>query len=486
MNAKIASAILVLAMIAGRASAQQQRVIDDRIAKAMPNSYRPAECGIKPNHFKVASAAGYLKSAIETDVPESKVRILGQGQKVLTEAITQNGQEKNPAAWYYMGRIYLYQGDLYGADSALTRAAQLAPNCAEEINNYRKNGWVGLIRAGSKFEDEKNLDSALVLYQEAGTLYQGSPVTYYQIAAIMNDKGNLDSAAAYFGKAATAPTNPKDTTEVNVRNRSAFNEGAILLNKKNYGGAAAAFERFLKWVPNDNEAKRGLAAAYRGQGQSEKAQALEKEIVNAGGAPSPGAGGAGPGGGAGAEDLMSAGVNLYNDKKYAEAAAAFEKAVAAEPNNRDALSNLSNTYLALKDGPKLLATATKLVAIEPLSETALKLEGEGFKQAGKVDDAVKVAEQVLALPVDIKVNDFTPNASGASIDATATGRDAQTPGGKPIAAVPVGLVFEFLDASGGVVTTQETQVPALKAGATQDIKLSAKGAGITAWRYKRK
>ena len=78
---------------------------------------------------------------------------------------------------------------------------------------------------------------------------------------------------------------------------------------------------------------------------------------------------------------MSVGVNLYNDKKFAEAAAAFEKAAAAEPYNRDALSNLSNTYLALKNGPKLLATATKLVAIEPLNETALKLQGEGYKQS---------------------------------------------------------------------------------------------------------
>ena len=49
------------------------------------------------------------------------------------------------------------------------------------------------------------------------------------------------------------------------------------------------FEQYLKWVPNDNEAKRGLAAAYRGAGKIEQAQALEKELVAAGGAP--GAGG---------------------------------------------------------------------------------------------------------------------------------------------------------------------------------------------------
>jgi tetratricopeptide (TPR) repeat protein len=477
VNANIASALLLVAVSASPALAQQP-VISDRVAKSMPIRYLPPTCGLKPNHFKVSSGATYLKSAIESEVPESRPRILNDGERVLLEAMKQNGQEKNPAAWYFLGRIYLQRGDLYGADSALTRAVQLAPDCAKDVDGYRKNAWVALVKAGSKFEEEKNADSALALYRQAATIYHGSPITDYQLAAIMNEKGQADSAAVYFGKAAATPASPGDTTELKVRNRSAFNQGAILLNAKKYDEAAAAFERYLGWVPNDNEAKRGLAASYRGLGQAEKAQALEKDLVNAGGAPGAG--------GAASQDLMSAGVNLYNDKKYTEAAAAFQKAADAEPYNRDALSNLSNTYLALKDGPKLLAAATKLAAIEPLSENALKLQGEGYKQSAKVDSAVKTAERVLALPVDLKVTDFTPTGNGATLTLTATGRAAQTPSGKPIPAEPVGLAVEFLDAKGGVVATQEAQIPALKAGASQEVKVTAQGAGISAWRYKRK
>ncbi len=70
----------------------------------------------------------------------------------------------------------------------------------------------------------------------------------------------------------------------------------------------------------------------------------------------------------------------------------------------------------MKDGPKLAATAAKLVAIEPLNETALKLQGEGYKQSAKVDEAVKIAEQVLALPADVKASDFSATGSGASSD----------------------------------------------------------------------
>ena len=308
MNAQIASAFILLSLGATVANAQQP-ALNDRVAKSMPNQYQPADCGIKPGHFKVGSAAGYLKAAIETDVPESKVRILGQGEKVVLEAIKQNGQEKNPAAWYYLGRIRLTQGNLYGGDSALTRAAELAPACAKDIDGYRRNAWVALVKAGNKFEDDKNPDSALVLYRQAGAIYHGSPITYYQTAAILNDKGQPDSAAYYFGQAAAAGANTTDTTEIKIRNRSAFNQGALLLNGKKYDQAAAAFEQYLKWVPNDNEAKRGLAASYRGQGKIEQAQALEKELVAAGAAPgAPGAAGA-----SASQDLMTAGVNAYND-----------------------------------------------------------------------------------------------------------------------------------------------------------------------------
>jgi hypothetical protein len=481
VNAQTASAFILLSLGATVANAQQE-VLNDRVVKSMPTQYIAASCNIKPNHFKVGSAAGYLKAAIETDVPESRARILTQGEKVDLEAIQKNGQDKNPAAWYYLGRIYLQQGRLYPADSALTRAEQLAPDCAKDIAGYRRNAWVALVKAGSKFEEDKNTDSALVLYRQAGTIYRGSPIAFYQTAAIMNDKGQPDSAAYYFGQAAAVAATSTDTTDLKYRNRSAFNQGALLLNAKKYDQAAVVLEQYVKWVPNDNEAMRGLATAYRNTGKVEQAQALEKEIVAGGGAVgTPGAAGA-----SAAQDLMTAGVNAYNDKKYADAAAAFEKLVAAEPYNREALSNLSNTYLAMKDGAKLAATAARLVAIEPLSENALKLQGEGYKQSAKVNDAVRMAEQVLALPADVKPTDFSTTGAGATLTLSATGRAAQTTAGKPIAPVAVPITVEFLNATGQVVASQDATVPPLAPGASQEVKVAGQGSGITAWRYKRK
>jgi hypothetical protein len=112
--------------------------------------------------------------------------------------------------------------------------------------------------------------------------------------------------------------------------------------------------------------------------------------------------------------------------------------------------------------------------------------GEGYKQSSNVDEAVKTAEKVLALPVDVKVNDFVTTPQGATWTATATGRSAQTGAGKAIAPAPVTITVEFLDAKGTAVGSQDAQVPALQAGASHEIKVAGQGAGIAGWRYKQK
>ena len=143
-------------------------------------------------------------------------------------------------------------------------------------------------------------------------------------------------------------------------------------------------------------------------------------------------------------------------------------------------------YIRLNNTPGHVALHAKLAALEPMNENVLKLVGEGYKQSSKVNEAVATAEKVLALPIDLKVTEFAPTASGATLAATATGRAAQTAAGKPIPEKPLTLTFEFLNASGGVVASQDVQVPALKAGATQDVKAAGQGQGITGYRYKQK
>jgi tetratricopeptide (TPR) repeat protein len=456
------------------AAAAQQPAVNTRVVQGLPSKYVAPRCNIKPGHFKVSSGATYLKTGIETEVPENKTRALASGQKVILEAIQQNDQGKNPAAWYYLGRIYLQQGDIVGADSAFTKAEALSPACKQDISAQRYNGWVPLVNAGVTFAKQQNNDSALALFREANTIYRDKPQAYSSAAVILANNKMDDSAIVYLQKAveiATAANLPEE------RNQATFNLAAVLQRKNRNEEAAAALERYLGWVPNDVEAKRALAGIYRTTGQVDKAKALEAQAGV--GAPAPAAG-------TGKASAMNAAVALYNAKKYDSAATAFEQVVAAEPNNRDALYGLANSYIGLKKGPQLAQTSTRLAAIEPMNEDVLRMLVTGQRMAKKEALANKTAIRVLAMPASITITAFAPTADGATITGKATGRDAQTATGKPVAAKPVTLVFEFLDAKGAVVGNQEVQVPALKAGESQPIQAKAQGAGITAWRYTRK
>jgi tetratricopeptide (TPR) repeat protein len=456
-----------------QAVSAQQSVTSDRVAQAMPSRYVAPECGLKPGHFKVSSGATYLKTGVETGVPANRSRVLESGHKVILEAIKQNDQAKNPAAWYYLGRIYLQQGDITGADSAFTKAETMAPKCKEEIGKLRNIGWVPLVNAGIGFAKEEKNDSALTLFRQANTIYRDKPAAFLNAGVIFANTGQTDSAIVYWEKAAEIA---ERTNAVEDRNVATRNLGAMYQRARRHEDAVKTLEKYLTWVPRDAEVKRALATSYRATGQNDKAAALEKEV-----------GAAPPAAGAPASaSAMNAAIALYNEKKYDQAAAAFEKVVATEPYNRDALFGLANAYIGLKMGAKLAQTAERLVAIEPMNEEIVRLLANGLRMAKKEAQANKAAARVLSMPVTVSVTQFAPAAAGATISGTATGREAQTLQGKPVPPAAMTLVFEFLDTKGTAVATQEVEIPALKPGQSHPIQVQAEGPGITAWRYKKK
>lgn len=471
MNTRIVM-VCVLGTTISLPAVGQQATFNQRVVQAMPSKYTAPACGIKAGHFKVSSGATYLKTGTETEVPENRSRALASGQKVILESIQKNGQDKNPAAWYYLGRVYLQQGDIAGADTAFTKAEALAPACKQEISNLRYAGWVPLVNGGITFTKEEKDDSALALFRQANTIYRDKPLAYLSGGVIFAGAGQTDSAIAYFQQASEIG---ERANEAEQRNAATRNLGAAYQRAGRHKDAVPVLEKYLTWVPTDAEVKRALATSYRATGQNDKAEALEKEVGVA--APAAGASSAGP---------MSAAIDLYNAKKYDQAAAAFEQIVATEPYNRDALYGLANSYIGLKNSPKLVGTAARLVAIEPMNEEIVRMLASGQHSAKKEVEANKTAMRLLALPITVSVKQFAPTANGATISGTATGREAQTAQGKPIAPAPITLVFEFLDSKGGVVANQEVQIPALKAGESHPIEVKAEGAGIAAWRYKRK
>lgn len=447
---------VLLAVTAGFLSAQQS-VIAVKAQAGLDSKYLPPACDLKPGDFRISSGATYLKTGIETSIADNRARALRDGRRVVTDAIASAAQGKNPAAWYFLGRITLQQGDLVGADSALAKAEALAPACKDDIHRIRQRVGIALHNAGAQYIVSGATDSAMIMYRAATMIDPSGSASYAGIASIFNDQGNTDSAIAYFDRAVTS-SDPTDTNATKLRNQAAFNHAVLLVNAGRTEDAKASFRRYLGWVPDDEQAKGALQSLESGGG----------------------------GGMAASTDAYNQGVENYNAGKFTEAAVAFSKALIDQPNNRDAINALANSYLGLKDGPKLVETAKRLVALEPLNELSEKLLLEGYRLSKKPEESLEVYLRMAATSVSIESVKVQASSSGATLTAIARGRDPSDADGKPVSPSATTVTFEFLDRSGGVVSSAAVSIPAIASGATQPLTVKGTGAGIVAWRYQAK
>ena len=191
-------------------------------------------CELVPANPNVDKGIQFLRGAAEK--PDQRDLQLAQAKKVLSEAIVQGNQGANPAAWYYLGRYYVAVGDVAGADTALGRAATLAPKCAEDVATYRSELVSKLLNDGlSAWQDGKQ-DSALALLRVAARLEPRNPMPLATVAALYASRSDDDSAFAYYRLAAR--TVGDDAVFAHDR-REALSNGWHLAVRKVQGHPAA-------------------------------------------------------------------------------------------------------------------------------------------------------------------------------------------------------------------------------------------------------
>lgn len=475
-------AIVALAILSSMAAPlHAQTEYNTRVALALrpQGRYQAPLCPLKGGDFHSASAGTYLKTASEgftDDITNQRSQIdskkytdgLSRVEKAATDALAINQQ--NGAAWYYLGRAQLQLGDLRGADSSFTRLEKISPDCAEEIKALRQKAWVVLVSPSTEFMRTGQLDSAIAILRAANVIARYYPQGYYNLAgsfANMKPQPMVDSAIFYFKLAQEkAGTDPQFASTLK---NATYNMAYLYSQAGDNANAIVEYRRYLTIDSTDKDVKSALASALRATGNTAEAARIEGELVSSGSMST--------------NELARAGVTAFNEKNYPAAADAFQKILVTDPVNHDALYNLANTYLAMKDGKQLITTAQKLLDIDPLGGSNVRLLANGYQIVADTNKQVEVVMRLLAMPVEISIDSFFVRKDGAKLTMTATGKAAQNASGKTIPAVPVTLVVEFTNAQGAVVATQEAAIPVLAPDARQTVNVSVTGAGITAWRY---
>lgn len=471
--------LAVLVAVSPSMVGAQSRVAS--VAKAMPSRYIEPTCDISAGHFLVSSGVTYLavgsggnRNIDGTTDPAKVETALNNAVRVITQAIRENDQGDNAGAWYFLGRAYLQQGDVHGADSAFVKAVELAPACAEDVSSWRQRAVLPLMAPAGEYADQGKVDSAIVLFKQAASIAPGMPQANYNLGVIYANADQADSAIKYF-KLAQKDAEASPEAYLNERNSATFNLAAMYQRAEQHPEAVIELRKYLEWVPGDNDARRALATSLRASGQTDAAMEVEKEALAA----------AQASGSLSSGDLMSMGVNQFNAGSYADAAESFKKVLEMEPHNRDAQYNLANAYLSVDGqfGTELVAVSSALVEREPLNEDNRKMLVQGLRRTNQQDSLIAVVTELLAMPTSVGIDRFASNDDGALLAGHGLGRQAERDGAA-VPATPRTLVVEFLDNGGAVVASSEVTIPALEPGVKYEWTANGTGAGIVGWRYR--
>jgi tetratricopeptide (TPR) repeat protein len=446
-------------------------------------------------NFRLNGAERYLATATSASYADVKARAINDAIRVLTEATTDRSAD--PATlWFLMGRAYAMKVDTDGADSAFTRAYDLMPNdesCRREILRLRANTAVPLQQDAVGMIQRQQEDSALVLLRRANKVFKGDPAGFMYAASIFMDKDMLDSAAHYFRLASKAGDNPN---RAELRSMAAFNAARLYERTRAFAVAESVYRDYLAQRPNDIRAMTGLAGVLQQQQRGDEALAIYERLL------------------AGADslptfDLFDLGVALFRQQRYAMAVRAMEAGLARNPNHRDALYNLTNTYLAAQDTMHVLDAAKRLMAVDPYSRSAVTLVAGGYQRMAAMyrsqgeralaardtatvrrlrpvivayqDSTLQMIMRADSLPWEIQVVTFESRDTTAVLRGSVRNLQERELAGFP-------LTLEFVDGRGQVVATERVDMPALnpagQPGAAYDFNLTASGRGILAYRYR--
>ncbi|MGE0441891.1 MAG: tetratricopeptide repeat protein [Gemmatimonadales bacterium] len=470
------SGILATAAFAATAQAQSP-IIQPKLAELQPAKFSVPLCSLKPQGG-VSKGVDALKKAY--DAKEDRAARLEEAKTKILESVAKENQATNAAAWYYLARVYLMQGDVGGVDSAFTKAQQLQPQCELDIDQYRQNNWAQLANAGLQLQQAGKIDEAIVLFKDASRLFSGLPHVVSNLGVLYANAGKDDSASVYFAKALEISEKgaETDTSLIGDRNSNALNLALMYQRLEKHQEAIPVLKKYLAWDPNNMDARKALSQSLRGAGQKDEAEQLENAMISEMSKQNLDS--------LDTQDILAIGVASFNAERYPQAAEAFSKAVSRNPYSRDALYNLANAYLAMKANDKLVETAAKLVAIEPMNEDVYRLLGQGHKGLGQDAEVLKAAEKLVGLPVTIDMTGFQMGRTGARLEGTITGRSPTDAQGKAIKPGPLTVVVEFVTTAGTVVDSKEVSVPELAPGASQPLAVDAKGSDIAGWRYHKK
>ncbi|MEP7381777.1 MAG: tetratricopeptide repeat protein [Gemmatimonadota bacterium] len=486
-----------------------------------------AQCEIdekKPNQVKDAASA-LAKAALPIGKPEDKFKNITQAVTLLTKDEDKIIAANAPGRAFVLGRalsLYADEAMRAGRDSGMVvkRSAvgyATAPDgmvdlvasadsafdiveasnaaCKEETEEWRRRMYAPLVNSAVNLYNQQQADSAEVLVRRGLHIYDGyrlSYIAYNILGNVLQGRDSIDQAVAAFQQ--MAELQKGDTSLVDDRQGVMLSVAQLIMaqgeslegaaKSAKFAQASAYLEKYLAEFPDDAKATASLARAQIASGNSAAAEKVFADMVNNPAKFTDGA-------------LFDAGVNAARAERPKDAAALFEAGLKKNPSSRDGLFNLVVTYQKLDDWEKVPNVLNRLITIDPenpenyqlwalyYQNEAKRLKDAAAKKASTSPEAKayaasndsllkyfkRMSEAQVKVTFTLWSHDGTKHTVGGMVENLTDADKSYT------------LKFDFLDATGNVVSSKSASVDAVGAKKSKSFRVEVEGAGIVAYRY---
>ena len=436
-------------------------------------------CDIGVEDARVNAAALSLKHAVEN--PYQRERLQTQTLEILTRSVAHDTQGQHPGAWYYLGRYYVERNDPAGADTAFDRAARLAPQCADDINDHRRRLWVHTFNAGVRAWQEAKQDSAVTLLRLAAEVAPSDGRAAPMVERV-EEKDASDSVVHYLRRG--AETAGSDTALARERGNALMEIARIYGRRaqrhpvsRQWDQVHASRDSLQRGIANDSIIMGRILAAAASHARGAPLSPADHEVFTRDSGARAQALARGREQRA-ALDQRAAADSAALAAAFAPAFEASEAVLAKNPFHRDALLDLTAAYIQIKDSAKALATARRLLDIDPLSGKALRLMAASWQLQRMPDSAAAYLRRAdSSTVVDVSITRFATEGAQAVLGGTVNNRGAAP-------STRFRLTVEFLDAAGTVLVRKTVDVPSIAAKERHPIEARAAAEGIHGWRYR--
>ena len=368
----------------------------------------------------------------------------------------------NPKAYLLAAQANLGLDDYETAARMLDEAERLRPIYQLETERIRETAWIEKYQEAAPLVNAGEYEESIVLFEQANAIYRERPEVMLTLGQVYAQTGQYDEAVENF-QAAQAIIDSERTEQMDSATAASWRQqGAdlpvmiaqTLVQAEQYEEASRALEELLAEDPENVAYLRTLGATLIRMEQPDSAQAVFNRILEIDGLPS--------------SDYYQVGIGLYQAEEYTQAADAFEKAVDASVNDRDALEMWARSLIAAyptgEGAPEppagaldeIIMTSERWMELDPNNRNAYLIKAQPANRMGDEDTASDLVGQIEAFPVSVDNLQLQRSSMGGGLVVGTLTNASATQGSTAT------IEVTFYDAAGGVIGVEEAtvQVPA--------------------------